>query len=247
MSVTHDCFTGTPASVEFYLGSKRIHEKEGDWPHKQAVGLLWISRMTRSDIASAMRAVARYAHFPAARHWKAVGKITAYLKATKDPGVVSRRGEDLKLPLLAGANYADRYNDGRAVSCVAIMLGNTIVSASTTTQHCVKPSTSEGEYVVMVYGAKTALAIKAVFDFVQPRISGRTIDMYENYEGSKALAENPHGSHRSKHIDTLFQFLRGLVRLGQIKFHSVASAERHADILTKPLGREAFGGTLIFL
>ena len=187
VSVTHDCFTGTPASVEFDLGSKRIHEKEGDWPHKQAVGLLRISGMTRSDIASAMRAVARYAHFPAARHWNAVGKITAYLKATKDLGVVSRRGEDLKLPLLADANYADRYNDGRAVSGVAIMLGNTTVSASCTTQHRVKPSTSEREYVVMAYRAKTALSIKAVFDFVQPHISGRTIDMYENNEGSKRI------------------------------------------------------------
>ena len=92
----------------------------------------------------------------------------------------------------------------------------------------------------MAYGAKTALAIKAVLDFVQPHLSGRATDMYEDNEGAKALAENPQGSHRSKHIDVRFHFLRGLVRLGQVTIHSVASAEQHADILTKPLGREAF-------
>ena len=66
---------------------------------------------------------------------------------------------------------------------------------------------------------------KAVFDFVQPHLSGRAIDMYEDNEGAKALAETPQGSHRSKHIDVRFHCLRGLVRLGQVKVHSIISAE----------------------
>ena len=95
-------------------------------------------------------------------------------------------------------------------------------------------------HVAMAHGAKTALAIKAMLDFVQPHLSGRAIDVYEDNEGAKALAENPQGSHCSKHIGVRFHFLRGLVRLGQVKIHSVVSAEQHADILMKPLGREAF-------
>ena len=89
----------------------------------------------------------------------------------------------------------------------------------------------------MAHGARSALAIKAVLDFVQPCMR---VSMYEDNAGAKALAENPQGSHRSKHIDVRFHFLRGLVRLEQVVVHSVASAEQHADILTKPLGREAF-------
>ena len=159
--------TQTPASVEFDLGPKMIHEKGGDWPYTQAVGgLLWISGMTRPDITSAVRAVARHAHNPAARHWKAVRKIIAYVKATKDLGVVFRRGGDLKLSLFADADYADKCNDRRSVSGVAVILGNTAVSASSTAQHCVTLSTSEAEYVAMAHGAKTALTIKAVLDFV---------------------------------------------------------------------------------
>ena len=64
--------------------------------------------------------------------------------------------------------------------------------------------------------------------------------MYEDNERTKVLAEKPQGSHRSKHIDVRFHFLRGLMRLGQVTIYSVASAEQHADILTKLLGREAF-------
>ena len=92
----------------------------------------------------------------------------------------------------------------------------------------------------MAHGAKTSLATKGALDFVQPHLSSRAIGMYEDNETTKALAENPQGSHRSKHIDVRFHFLRGLVRLVQVTIHSVASAEQHADILTKPLGREAF-------
>ena len=121
--------------------------------------------MTRPDIASAVREVARHAHDPAARHWKAIQMMIAYLKATKDLGIVFRRGGDLKLSLFADADYADRCNDRRSVSGVAVMLGNTAVSASSTTQHCVTLATSEAKYVAMAHGAKTALAIKAVWDF----------------------------------------------------------------------------------
>ena len=133
--------------------------------------------MTQPDIASAVRAVARHAHNPAARHWKAVRKIIACLKATEDLGVVFRRGEGLKLSLFADAYYADRCNDRRSVSGVVVMLGNTAVSVSSTTQHCVTPSTSEAEYVAIAHGTKTALAIKAVLDFVQPHLSGRAIEV----------------------------------------------------------------------
>ena len=92
----------------------------------------------------------------------------------------------------------------------------------------------------MAHGANTALEIKAVLDFVQPHLSGRAIGIYEDDEGAKPLAENPQGSHRIKHVNVRFHFLRWQVRLGQVTIHSVASAEQHADILTKPLRREAF-------
>ena len=105
----------------------------------------------------------------------------------------------MKLSLFADADYADRSNDRRSVSGVMAMLGNTAVSASSTTQHCVTLSTSEAKYAATAHGAKTTSAIKALLDFVQPHLSGRTIDMYEDNEGANTLAENPQGSHHSKH------------------------------------------------
>ena len=93
-----------------------------------------MSGMTRADIASAVRAaVVRHANTPAVRHWKAVRKTITYLKATKDMRVMYRRGEDLELSLLAYVDNAARCKERRSVLDVAIMLGNTVLSAGTMT------------------------------------------------------------------------------------------------------------------
>ena len=144
--------------------------------------------MTRPDIASVAREVAQHAHNPAARHWKAIRTIIAYLKATKGLGVVFQRKGDLKLSLFTDADYADVCNDRRSVSGVAVMLGNTAVGASSTTQRWVTLSRSEAEYMAMTHGANTSfLTIKAVLDLVQPHLSGRGNDMYGDSEGGKGF------------------------------------------------------------
>ena len=56
------------------------------------------------------------------------------------------------------------------MSGVAVMLGGTVVNASSTTLYCVTLSTSEAEYVAMAQGAKTALFTKAVLDFLQAEL-----------------------------------------------------------------------------
>ena len=58
--------------------------------------------MTRPDIASAVRAVARQAHDPAERHWRAVRKIISYLDGTKKLGLVFSEYVD--------ADHADKAN-----------------------------------------------------------------------------------------------------------------------------------------
>lgn len=50
------------------------------------------------------------------------------------------------------------------------------------------------------HGAKTASAIKVMLYFLQPHLSGSSIDMYGDNEGAKALPETPgfslHQAHR---------------------------------------------------
>ena len=59
-----------------------------------------------------------------------------YLKGARDLGIVFRRGGGLKLSLYVDTDYADKANDRRSVSGAAVMLGGSVVSATSTTQHC---------------------------------------------------------------------------------------------------------------
>lgn len=57
-------------------------------------------------------------------------KVIAYLKRTKDVGVVFWRGGELTQSLFADVDSGGRCDDRRSVSGVAVMLGGTAVSAS---------------------------------------------------------------------------------------------------------------------
>ena len=167
--------------------------------------------MTRSDIANAVRVVARQAHDPAERHWRAVRKIIAYLNKTKDLGLVFVKDGDRKLSVYVDADYANKDNDRRSVSGVAVMVGGTVVNASSIMQHCITLSTSEAKYGAMPQGAKTALFTKAVLDFLQPELANDTIDLFEDNQGAIAIAENPISGRRTKHNDVRYHFIRELV------------------------------------
>ena len=233
----------TPASPGADLGSNRDDELGGDWPLREAVGsLLWLSTMTRPDITNAVRAVARYAHTPTERLWQAIMKMLSYLNGTKSFGITYIRGSGLGLGLevYADADYADKANDRRSVSGIAVTLGGTVVSHASKTKHFVSLSTLEAEHIVAGDRVKEALFVRAVLSFIAPKTSGASNKVLEDNQGAKALIENPLSSARSKHIDVRFHFIGDLFRTRKISVEDVASAEQHADILTKALSRANF-------
>ena len=196
--------------------------------------------MTRPDIANAVGAVARQAHEPAERHWRAVRKIISYVNGTKKLGLVFSKGGCLKLSVNVDVDYADKANGRRSVSGVAMMLGGIAVIASSTAKHWLTLSTSEAEYVAMAHGAKTALFTSAVLVFLQPQHAGKITDMFEDNQGAIAMAENSISGGRTKHIDVRYHFIRelGKRKVSVIKY--TKSRGQHADILTKPIGAEGF-------
>ena len=231
----------TPASSVASLGSKWDDESGGDWPVMEAVSsLLWISTMMRPDIMNAVRAVARYAHTPTERLWQAIVKILSYLNGTKRFGITYVRGSGLGLEVYADADDADKANDRRLASGTAVTLGGTVVSHVSKIEHVVSLSTSEAEYIAAEDGVKEVMFVRAVLSFIELETSGVSIKVLEDNQGAKALIENPLTSARRKHLDVRFHFICDLFRTRKITVEYVASAEQHADILTKALSRANF-------
>ena len=66
------------------------------------------------------------------------------------------------------------------------------------------------------------------------------MQMYSDNLGCIALAENPEGHSRSKHISVQYHYSRQLVEYKKIKLDYCPSEDMLADVLTKPLGARTF-------
>ena len=124
---------------------------------------MWLVVMSRPDITNAVRAVPRHSNNPAERHWKSVLQIIIYLLGTKDLSLTFEWGSGLEISVFADANYAEKADDRRSVSEVAVTVGKSSVSWFSSTQKIVTLSTTEAEYVALGDGVKEALIVKGVF------------------------------------------------------------------------------------
>ena len=118
---------------------------------------------------------------------------------------------------------------------VAVTVGNSTVSWSSSKQKIVTLSTTEAEYVALGDGVKEALFVNAVVSFIVPSLSEKSIRLLVDNEGTIKLAANPLSSARTKYIDVRFHFIRELVRTGTIAVEHIPTKEQRADILTKAL------------
>ena len=80
-------------------------------------------------------------------------------------------GSGLGLEVYADDEYADRANDRRSVSWIAVILGGTVVSHTNKTQHVESLSTSDADLIGARDGVKEALFVRAALSFVAPETS----------------------------------------------------------------------------
>ena len=118
---------------------------------------MWLVVMTRPDIGNDVRAVARQSLNPTARHWKAVIQIIQYLLGTKDLGLTFGRRSGLEMAAFADANYADKADDRRSVSGVAVTLAKSVMSWSSSTEGVTALSTAQAEHIATGDGVKEGL------------------------------------------------------------------------------------------
>ena len=115
------------------------------------------------------------------------------------------------------------------------MLGDTVIGWKSSTQKFVTTATCEVEYVALCDTSKGALFIRAVLVFLQSELTGMRVDIFDDNEGAKAIADNASSASMSKHIDVKLHFIRGLICAGKVRFLHVGTAEQHDDVPSKPL------------
>ena len=101
---------GIPIPTTWRIWNLDVDEPIVLLPVRELIGaLLWIALLTRTDIANAMRAVARYCCAPQMVHWKAACYILGYAVKTSSYGITFQRGttvEGFHLISFADADHA---------------------------------------------------------------------------------------------------------------------------------------------
>lgn len=210
-------------------------------PYREAVGsLMFLTIVSRPDLAYAVNSVSRYLNKHDHSHWQAVKRIFRYLISTSDLGIVYRGGgSNIELTGYSDANYAQDADTRRSTTGYAFFLANGVITWSSQLQKHVTLSTTESEYVAVAAAAKEAVWLRKLISDIEDTILSATTLHIDNQSTIK-LARNPEFHKRSKHIDIRYHYLRERVFEGDINVMYVPTEAQRADMFTKALPKDRF-------
>ncbi|KAJ1590163.1 hypothetical protein NDA12_004721 [Ustilago hordei] len=201
--------------------------------------LLWVANSTRPDLSLTVGVLARHMREPSQEHYQAAQRVLRYLESTRQVGLVYRASESQE-PLVAhsDANWAsDATIQRRSTSgSVALVYGNPVAWKSAT-QKCVSLSAVEAEFIAATEATREVLFLKQLLRSIG--IATGTPTVYSDNTGCIQVSKDPAQHWKLKHIDTKYHFVCNNVQEGRVQIKYVDTTRNLADVLTKPIGRQA--------
>lgn len=217
---------------------EEIHEMK-DVPYREALGsLMWLQVATRPDLSYSVNMLSRFANNPGRAHWNAMKHTLGYLKGTLDYGISYYKDSDLRPYGYVDADYAGEIDGRRSTEGHIFFVGNGPVSWASKRQETVALSTVEAEYMAFTRATQQAIWISKFMSEVG-LAQEPPVNIFADNTGAIANTQNYKNHSRTKHIDIKYHFTKEKVAAGDIGFTYIPSSDNLADILTKPLAREA--------
>ena len=203
--------------------------------YREAVGsLIYLSVCTRPDLSFVVSKLSQYFSEPTDEQWVTVKHVLRYLKGTIDKELCYTKCDTLGLQAYSDADWA-ADNDRRSTTgyCVSLTKDGTLVSWKTKKQPTVALSTCEAEYMALVATVQECLYLKQLLEGLDKQ-KYPLPKVFEDNQGTIALAKNPVSRQRCKHIDIKYHFIRSTVNDGHIVLEYCPTEEMVADVMTKP-------------
>jgi hypothetical protein len=231
-----------PTATPVALGTefKRPEEKVNiEFPYRQAIGsLIYLMTGTRPDISWTVSKLSQFLENYDESHVTATKRVLRYIKNTIMYSLLFSRNTDSQLTGYCDADWAGDINDRRSTTGYVFKLGNggAPISWNTKKQTTVALSTCESEYMSLCEATKELLYLRAfVLALNIPQIEKNIV--YSDNQGAISLTVPGKMQHkRTKHIDVRYHFVK---EQKDIEYKYIHTKENLADILTKPLGKEA--------
>ena len=200
--------------------------------------LLHAARATRPDIAQAVGVVSRFNAEPTEAHLTAVKRIFWYLKGTVNLSLqYQARGG--ALIGYADSDWASDLDNRLSTTGNVFLMSGGAVSWISQKQATVSLSTAEAEYVALGSATQETIWLRRLMTDLRVSQVKPTV-IREDNQGAIAMAKNPVGLKRTRHIDIKHHFVREAVDAGTITLEYCETKQMLADILTKPLPKPQF-------
>ncbi|KAG6606568.1 Retrovirus-related Pol polyprotein from transposon TNT 1-94 [Phytophthora cinnamomi] len=206
-------------------------------PYRSAVGaLMYLMVATRPDLAAAVGVLSQFAADPCPTHWQALKRVLRYLQATPTHGIEFSKGDGCGVVCgYSDADWAGDIESRRSTSGYAFMMNGGCISWRSKKQRTVALSSTEAEYMALSEATQEAVWLKVFLRELGEMASDEAIKIYEDNQGSIALAKNPEFHKRTKHIDIRYHFVREKVEDGQVVLEYCSTKDMLADIMTKAI------------
>jgi hypothetical protein len=241
MSSSNPVRTPLPAS---FMPKIATDQEFSDAKHlefpKLAGSILYLSTITRPDIAYAAGVLARYISRWSIEHYKAAKHLLRYLRGTSDL-CLSYDHEAGKRTLLgyADADWGGCQDTRRSTTGYLFKTFGGITSWRARRQPTVSLSTAEAEYMASADAAKQASWLRLLLTDLGYPQSEPTL-LYNDNMGAILLSQNPVHHDRSKHISLRHHYLREQVGDKSLSLHHISSKDNQADLFTKNLSADLF-------
>lgn len=212
-------------------------ERMSKKPYRSLVGcLMYVAQCTRPDVAYAVTHLSRFMENPGQEHWLAAIKILRYLKTTSDYGINYKSSTQANAPIAyCDADWGNNLDDRRSVSGVAIVMNGGPIVYKSKYQNTVALSSAEAEYLALSVCAQEIVWVRVMLQDLGFKPEGAT-QVWEDNQGSIALAQNTGYHARTKHVDIRHHFIREKVANHEIKLDYIATEHQLADAFIKSLG-----------
>ncbi|KAG2782680.1 hypothetical protein PC111_g24477 [Phytophthora cactorum] len=203
-------------------GGCKHDETMANVPYRNAVGcLMYLMVGTRPDLAAAVGVLSQFAADPCPTHWQALKRVFRYIQGTKTHGIEFQGSCEDGLQGYSDADWAGDIESRRSTSGYAFMMNGGCISWRSKKQRTVALSSTEAEYMALSEATQEAVWLKVFLCELGEMANDEAVKIYEDNQGSIALAKNPEFHKRTKHIDIRYHFVREKVEDGQVVLHSV--------------------------
>jgi hypothetical protein len=210
----------------------------------QYVGtLLYLSIMTRPDIAHAVQLLSRDMNQPTSEHFFAAQYVFRYLKGTPNYGILYKNNINkqnlINITCYSDADFAGDLSTSKSTYGFAIFLNDNLVHWCSKQQKYVAHSSCAAEYIAMSLASQDVLWIQQVLQHLQFNINLPTCIWGDN-EAQLSIVKSINHHERLRSVRVAYHNIKDEYENKRIDVKWISGKENIADIFTKALPAPVF-------